>query len=939
MSQAAAVDPILAALTGKRFAARRQFRVLYRHFLFRVIDIDLLSASGDVRNLLAQFAALLAAYSFVLAVFTFSRFQSSAGHSLAVSAWGLEEFLISTTLTVAGLFAVLAWNALLPDRRDCLILDPLPLRTRTIFRAKGAAIATALGISIVAVNIFTGICIPFLIVPAGAGIAGAVRCFLAYWTVMAAAGAFVFGSIFALQNAAAFLSYPFFQRISGLLQLLAFFVILALFFLTPPLATPAGLSSPANQRLLAWLPSFWFLGLFHELSGTAHPVFAPLAVRSLWSLAAVCLFSFAAAAFTYRRTTRRIIEQPDVAPSESLGMLSKWASAFTLAMLADPIDRAIVLFSARTLARSRQHRLVLAVYIGTAFAISLAYAKSLMYGTSAQRWDQPGVPLLIASLVTLFLAVAGSRAVFALPFALHSNWIFRITSVRSPASYFSAIRKSLFALAAVPVLLGAAAVYLSVWPGRPALQHLVVLLLLSVLLVQISLQRFRKIPFACSYLPGKSNLRLKFGLGGFVFLLAVEAGANIEYWSMQKPARYLAVLLFLIVATLWAARRTAVVAGSPYNRLQFEDTPVAEIYALDFRRDSNYVNEGDYLDIVTASPPRSFVSKMRLCALGLSLCVAAGFSYQRLGEWRDHRRFPQVGRRIDIGGRSLNLYCSGSGSPAVVMDSGAGSPGYTWRLVEAGVAKLTRACWYDRAGYGWSDPAPRARSGTDVARDLHQLLHAAGIPPPYVLVGHSLGGFYIRVFAAHYPHEVAGMVLVDSADEYEDPSRFPQSMQSPVSYIPGPLEPVAAQLIRFLVHSGLLRLLDNGVSRPMEHLPLNDARVVHALQIQPKAMDAVLYEILSRRATLAQVKAVRSLGGIPLIVLTGAMKPTVKLNDEHEVELLDQAMDRRVHVTQVHLATLSTHGRQIILQDVGHGIPVAAPAAIVDAVRDVLRGR
>jgi len=110
------------------------------------------------------------------------------------------------------------------------------------------------------------------------------------------------------QSAAAFLSYPFFQRISGLLQLLAFFVILALFLLTPPLATPAGLSSPANQRLLAWLPSFWFLGLFHELSGTADPVFAPLAVRSLWSLAAVCLFSFAAAAFTYRRTARRVVE-------------------------------------------------------------------------------------------------------------------------------------------------------------------------------------------------------------------------------------------------------------------------------------------------------------------------------------------------------------------------------------------------------------------------------------------------------------------------------------------------------------------------------------------------------------------------------------------------------------------------------------------------------
>ncbi len=538
-------------------AQRRQFWVLYRSFLFRVIDLELLSVSGEMRNLLAQFASLLAAYSFVLALFTLSNFtQSPASHStLLVSAWGIEEFLISTTLTVAGLFAVLAWNAVLPDRRDSFILDPLPLRTRTIFSAKGAAAATALAVSIIAVNIFTGISFPFLVIPAGAGIFGALRCLFAYWTAMAAAGAFIFISIFAVQNAAAaFFSYRFFQRVSGFLQLLAFFVILALFFLTPPLATPPALMSPANQRLLAYLPSFWFLGLFHELNGSAHPAFAPLAARALWSLAAVCLFTLTTAALTYRRTIRRIVEQPDIAPGERRGTLSKLASAVTLRMFTDPIDRAILLFSSRTLARSRQHRLVLAFYLGMAFAISLAYAKSLLYGTSGQRWDRPGVPLLIASLVMLFFAIVGSRAVFALPFALPANWVFRISAVRSPASYFSAVRKSMFALAAAPVLLCSAVAYLSIWPGRPALQHLLVLALLSILLVQISLRRFPKIPFACSYLPGKSNLRLKLGIAGFLFLFAVDLGANIEHWSMQKPARYATVVVFLVMAACWAKR-------------------------------------------------------------------------------------------------------------------------------------------------------------------------------------------------------------------------------------------------------------------------------------------------------------------------------------------------------------------------------------------------
>ena len=100
--------------------------------------------------------------------------------------------------------------------------------------------------------------------------------------------------------------------------------------------------------------------------------------------------------------------------------------------------------------------------------MSLAYAKSLVYGTGGAHWTEPSVPLLIAGLVTLFFSVMGSRAVFALPFALPANWIFRVSAVRRPAVYFSAVRKTLFALGALPVLLGAAVLYLSIWPGRPA---------------------------------------------------------------------------------------------------------------------------------------------------------------------------------------------------------------------------------------------------------------------------------------------------------------------------------------------------------------------------------------------------------------------------------------------------------------------------------------
>ncbi len=149
--------------------------------------------------------------------------------------------------------------------------------------------------------------------------------------------------------------------------------------------------------------------------------------------------------------------------------------------------------------------------------------------------------------------------------------------------------------------------------------------------------------------------------------------------------------------------------------------------------------------------------------------------------------------------------------------------------------------------------------------------------------------------------------------------------------------PMLGQCARLCVHAGLLRLFDNGVTGPDGGLSLRDTLVVHTLQLQPKAFDASLNEGLSRPETLAQVKAVRSLGSIPLIVLSGAKKPLVNVDDEYEVELLDRFMDYRVHVTQAQLATLSTHGRQIVLENVGHDIPSEAPEAIVDAVHDILR--
>ncbi len=195
---------------------RKQFRVLYRDFLVRMVDLEILSANGDIGKLLVQFTALLAAFSLTFAMGTVSKYVTSTlpHAALAMHVYTEEEFLIAATMAIAGLFSVLAWNTVLPTRRDCLVLGVLPVRVRTIFGAKVAAMATALAICVTAINIFTGLYLPFIATPERAGALDTVRTFGAYWLALFAAGALVCGGLLALQGLAAqLLTYRLFLRV------------------------------------------------------------------------------------------------------------------------------------------------------------------------------------------------------------------------------------------------------------------------------------------------------------------------------------------------------------------------------------------------------------------------------------------------------------------------------------------------------------------------------------------------------------------------------------------------------------------------------------------------------------------------------------------------------------------------------------------------------
>jgi pimeloyl-ACP methyl ester carboxylesterase len=196
---------------------------------------------------------------------------------------------------------------------------------------------------------------------------------------------------------------------------------------------------------------------------------------------------------------------------------------------------------------------------------------------------------------------------------------------------------------------------------------------------------------------------------------------------------------------------------------------------------------------------------LKVLALTIIVLIVAGVVYEQLGERRDKKLFsPQIGRSVDIGGRTLNIHCAGEGSPTVILEAPGNGPGYVWAPIQAEIAKFTQVCWYDRAGEGWSDPGPFPQTSAAIAKDLHELLPRAGVPTPCVLVGFSSGGLNVRVYNGLYPNEVAGMVLVDSAHE-DEPKRAPKFYlgHNPPRYLWYPLH-LKFQTTR---HIGLLRLI------------------------------------------------------------------------------------------------------------------------------------
>lgn len=298
--------------------------------------------------------------------------------------------------------------------------------------------------------------------------------------------------------------------------------------------------------------------------------------------------------------------------------------------------------------------------------------------------------------------------------------------------------------------------------------------------------------------------------------------------------------------------------------------------------------------------------------LGVVLVLGlSGTVYESVAEAADARAYPPPGQMVDVGGYRLHINCIGTGSPTVVIEAGWGDSSGAWSSwVQPPAARTTRVCTYDHAGMGYSEPGPLPRTAERFSQELHALLDGAGVPGPYVLVGHSLGGATVRVFAHHYAADVAGVVLIDSMSPSAAKPSTSAAKTEPDSHS------IADWAATLPARTGLLRLL-SGPLDAYHGLSREQANAYSSFSIRPRSFQTWLDEGKGMPASLAQAGAVKSLGAVPLIVLSRGL--TVEPDEDW------QRM-------QTELLGLSSRSTQLFADKSGHNVEFDQPEAAVGAI-------
>ncbi|HVH87517.1 MAG TPA: alpha/beta hydrolase [Terriglobales bacterium] len=330
---------------------------------------------------------------------------------------------------------------------------------------------------------------------------------------------------------------------------------------------------------------------------------------------------------------------------------------------------------------------------------------------------------------------------------------------------------------------------------------------------------------------------------------------------------------------------------------------------------------------------------LAVTATVFAFVVVCGIAYQALGARSDLIRFPAPGRLVNVHGHQLHLYELGSGSPTVVLESGISASSLNWRTVQSEIAKFTRVCSYDRAGLGWSELCNQPCTPRLLANQLHSLLHTAGAPPPYLLVGHSFGGLIVRAFAALFPQETSGIVLVDALDPAEWSPLTDEQRRTVAHGIRlarrGALAArlgVARLFLNLLLAgnrivpraaakgwSGRASLVTDRIAAQVQKMPEETWALVASHWMQPKCFEGMARHFECLVQSIAEMEHAPTLN-IPVTMLVGTQN--------------DHPTDQQEYAKRI-----STKTKLIFARKSGHWIQLDEPELVANSIREMINNR
>ena len=512
----------------------------------------------------------------------FQWLRGAGGMDLLTAALPDEYFFIVFSMVMTGVVAVWRWDSIFPDRRDYANLVALPIATRTIFLANLVAILFVTVVLAVDVNAASVLLFP-LVVSASQDTFSFFAHFVwvhAFTVLLASIFSF-FAVLVTVGLLMVTLPYAMFRRISLYFRRAIIAGLVAL--LSTSFAVPAMIETP--ESMVRFLPPVWFLGLCQSIRGRATPALASLGRVALIGSGVIIVAGLVVYILSYRRSFVRIPETVDIIPINNRAHLPWLFRALDRTILTTPFERAGYRFIMKTLLRSEHHGLVLGGFFGLGIVIASEFLFASFNGKNFAAGSLPSPAVLAVPLILSYCILLGVRFVFEIPIELKGNWIFQISLNKTQHECAPLARKVIMTFVLPWVLAVGLPLYGYLWGWRVGLLQTIVVIVWSLLLAEVLLLRFRKLPFTCSYPPFRDSaivLVLAYVLGFFVFVILTS---NLEHWALLNP---LLMAWFVAVALVawYVLSRLKQEAREIDNELIFEENARAGFELLDLRHGS-----------------------------------------------------------------------------------------------------------------------------------------------------------------------------------------------------------------------------------------------------------------------------------------------------------------------------------------------------------------